>query len=43
MITDVVVAHQDHLMDVRVIRDADMILVMVVEMILMVTEVVVVN
>ena len=43
MITDVVVVHQDHLMDVRVIQDVDMILVMVVEMILMVTEVVVVN
>lgn len=43
MITDVVVVHQDPLMDVRVIQDVDMILVMVVEMILMVTEVVVVN
>ena len=43
MITDVVVVHQDPLMDVRVIRDVDMIPVMVVEMILMVTEVAVVN
>jgi hypothetical protein len=43
MITDVVVAHQDPLMDVRVIRDVVMILVMVVEMIHMVIEVVVVN
>ena len=43
MITDAVVVHQDPLMDVRVIQDVGMILVMVVEMILMVTEVVVVN
>jgi hypothetical protein len=43
MITDVVVVHQDHLMGVRVIQDVGMILVMVVEIILMVTEVVVVN
>ena len=43
MITDAVVVHQDHLMGVRVIQDVGMILVMVVEIILMVTEVVVVN
>ena len=40
---DVVVVLLDHLMDVRVIRDVDMILVMVVEIILMVMEVAVVN
>jgi hypothetical protein len=33
MITDVVVAHQDPLMDVRVIQDVDMILAMVVEVV----------
>jgi hypothetical protein len=38
MITDVVVVHQDHLMDVRVIQDVGMI-----HIIVMVVEVVVVN